>query len=83
LFNKKITDEISRYTKFDLTSFLDSTQMALNQQLNREWMPGVQSFGNISEINLVGIYPLNQFLVLRSNCSGLLSLQVNTGNINF
>lgn len=83
LFNKKITDEISSYTKFDLTSFIDSTQMALNEQLNREWIPGVQSYGNISDINLVGIYPLSQFLVLRSNCNGILSLQINTANINF
>ncbi len=83
LFNKKITDEISSYTKFDLTSFIDSTQMALNQQLNREWMPGIHSYGNISAINLLGIYPLSKFLVLRSNCSGLLSMQINTATINY
>ncbi|HVT86461.1 MAG TPA: DUF4403 family protein [Chitinophagaceae bacterium] len=83
LFNKKITDEISSYTKFDLTSFIDSTQMELNQQLNREWMPGIHSYGNISAINLLGIYPLSKFLVLRSNCSGLLSMQINTATINY
>jgi hypothetical protein len=83
LFNKKITDEISRNTKFDLTSFLDSTQMALNQQLNREWMPGVRSYSNISNMNLIGVYPLSQYLVLRSNCSGLLSMQINSANFNF
>lgn len=83
LFNRKITDEISSYTKFDLSSLIDSSQVKLNQLLNREWMPGIQSYGNISDINLIGIYPLSQYLVLRSKCSGLLSLQINSANINF
>lgn len=83
LFNKKITDEISRYTKFDLSSFIDSSQLKLNQLLNKEWMPGIKSYGNISDINLVGVYPLRQYLILRSKCSGLLSLQINPANISF
>ncbi len=83
LFNRKITDEIGSYTKFDLSAFIDTTRSVLNQQLNREWMKGIRSYGNISDIDLIGIYPMSQFLVLRSNCSGLLSVQVNTANINF
>lgn len=83
LFNKKITDEISSYTKFDLNPIFDSTRNQLNQQLNSEWIPGVHSFGNITKINLVGIYPSNQFLIIRSNCSGFLSMQVNPAYLKF
>lgn len=82
LFNKKITDEISSYSKFDLSSFFDSTRLSLNQQLNQEWMPGISSTGYVSDINLIGIYPLNQYLVLRSKCSGLLSMQIKANAIN-
>lgn len=83
IFNKKITDEISSYSKFDLSSFIDSSQSQLNQLLNKQWIPGVQAYGNISDINLIGIFPLNKNLVLRSKCSGLLSLQINPAEISF
>ncbi|MBS1918739.1 MAG: DUF4403 family protein [Bacteroidetes bacterium] len=83
LFNKKITDELSSYTRFDLTSFLDLTKLNLSQQLNREWMPGIRSYGMISNVNLAGIYPKNQFLVLRSNCTGLLSFKITSERFNF
>lgn len=83
LFNRKITDEISSHTKFDLTSFIDSTRMALTKQLNREWTPGIMSFGVITDINLNDIFPLSRFLVIRSSCKGLLSIQVNAAGFNF
>ena len=60
LFSKRITNEISKYTKFDLTSFIDTAKATINQQLNREWIKGIRSYGNMEEIKLVGIYPLSQ-----------------------
>ena len=78
LFSKKILTEISKYTKYDLTSFIDTAKAGVNQQLNREWVKGIRSYGNIEDIKLVGIYPLSQFLVIRSNCTGLLSVKVET-----
>ena len=78
LFNKKIITEISKYTKYDLTSFIDSAKTGVNQQLNREWVKGIRSTGNIEDIKLIAIYPLSQFLVIRSNCTGLLSVKVES-----
>lgn len=83
LFNKKITEEISSHTKFDLSSFIDSTKFMLMQQLNKVWMPGVKTFGFVSNIDLEGIYPMGQFLVIRIQCKGLLTMQVNTSYLNF
>jgi hypothetical protein len=78
LFNKKIITEISKYTKYDLTSFIDSAKTGVNQQLNREWVKGIRSAGSIEDIKLIAIYPLSQFLVIRSNCTGLLSVKVES-----
>ena len=81
LFNKRITNEISKYTRFDLTSYIDTAKAGINLQLNHEWVKGIRSYGAINDITLLGIYPLSGFLVIRSNCSGDLSVKVE--NINF
>jgi hypothetical protein len=78
LFSKRILTEISQYTKYDLTSYIDTAKAGINQQLNKEWIKGVRSYGNIDDIRLISIFPLSQFLVIRSNCSGRLSVDVES-----
>jgi len=81
LFDKKITKEIGRNAKFELGTYIDSAKLSINKELNRELAKGVKSFGTIRDIALVGIYPMQQHLVIRSNCAGDLSVKVET--INF
>jgi hypothetical protein len=81
LFSRKIINEISKNTRFDLNTYIDSAKTAINQQLNHEWIKGISSAGQINEIQLIGIYPLNQSLVIRSNCSG--NLSVNVESVDF
>jgi hypothetical protein len=78
LFNKKIATEISKYAKYDLTAYIDSAKASINQQLNHEWIKGIRSSGNIDELKLIGIYPIEKFLVIRSNCSGSLAVKVES-----
>ncbi|MBC7948398.1 MAG: DUF4403 family protein [Chitinophagaceae bacterium] len=82
LFSKKITTEISKYTKYDLTAFFDTARVSINEQLNREWIKGIRSYGNIEDIKLIGIYPLSQFLVIRSNSTGILSVKVESAELS-
>jgi Domain of unknown function (DUF4403) len=81
LFDKKITKEISEQARFDLGSYIDTAKTNMNKQLNQEWMKGIRSTGNIKDIKLIGIYPMQKHLVIRSNCSG--SLAVKVESINF
>jgi hypothetical protein len=81
LFDKKITKEITKYARFELGDYIDSAKVNMNLQLNRELVKGVRSFGNIKDIKLIGLYPLQQHLVIRSNCAGELSVKVES--INF
>lgn len=82
LFDKKITKQISQKAKFNLTEYIDSAKTTINKQLNQEWMPGISSYGTIKDINLAGIFPLEQYLIIRSNCSGVLSVKVDATNIS-
>ncbi|MBK5269974.1 MAG: DUF4403 family protein, partial [Bacteroidia bacterium] len=68
LFNKKISNEIERYTRFDLSSYIDSAKVNLNRELNREWEKRIRSYGTIDHMNIEDIYPLNRFLIIRTNC---------------
>lgn len=81
LFSRRIINEISKNTRFDLNTYIDSAKVTINQQLNHEWIKGVSSAGQISDIQLIGIYPLSQSLVIRSNCSG--NLSVNVESVDF
>lgn len=78
LFDKKITKEISEQARFDLGTFIDSAKTSINQELNREWVKGIRSFGNIKNIAIAGIYPMQKHLVIRNNCSGDLSVKVES-----
>ena len=78
LFNRRIINEISRNTRFELASYIDTARNQINEQINREWINGISSQGQIDAIELIGIYPLSQSLVIRSNCSGNLSVRVDS-----
>lgn len=83
LFNKRITNELKKYSRFDLTGYIDTAKTTINQQLNKEWIAGIKSNGKINDIKLVGIYPTSKHLVIRSNCSGDLAVVVESVNLSF
>jgi uncharacterized protein DUF4403 len=83
LFNKRIVNELKKYSRFDLTSYINTALISINQQLNKEWMKGIQSNGRMDEIKIVNFYPLREHLIVRSNCSGTLSVKVDAGSFSF
>jgi hypothetical protein len=78
LFNKRIANEIAKYTRFDLSSYIDSAKVNINKQLNREWVKGIRSYGSMNDIKLIGIYPMKDQLIIRSSCTGDLSIKVES-----
>ncbi len=78
LFDKKITREISKQARFELGSYIDTARATVNQQLNRELIQGIRGSGNINTIDLIGIYPLQQYLVIRSNGEGDFSVKLES-----
>jgi hypothetical protein len=45
---------------FDLTTYIDSAKLSINQQLNQEWIKGISSKGRIDDIQLIGITRLGR-----------------------
>ncbi len=82
LFSKRIINDLKKYTKFDLSTYINSAITTINQQLNKEWTNGIQSKGKMEEIKIVNIYPLREHLVVRSNCNGHLSLKIDAGSFS-
>jgi hypothetical protein len=78
IFDKKITKEISKQARFELGAYIDTAKISINNELNREWAKGIRSYGTIRDISLIGIYPMQQQLIIRSNCAGDLSVKVES-----
>jgi hypothetical protein len=83
LFNKRIINELKKYARFELNSYISTAKGQIGSQLNRELTKGVKSYGQIDDIKLIGIYPLAKDLVIRSNCSGRLSVIVDSIQFSF
>lgn len=83
LFNRRILNEISSYARFDMSYYMDTAMAMINNQLNRELINGVRSYGMMQELKIVGFYPLSDHLVIRSNASGNLLVRVDSIDFAF
>jgi hypothetical protein len=77
LFSNKIVVELKKYTSFDLSTYYDTASLTLNTWLNREWTKGVKGSGTINELKLTAVHALAEHLLIRSNCTGKLSVLVS------
>lgn len=82
LFNKRITNEIAKVSKFDLSHYVDTARALINKQLNGEWIRGIKSNGKINDLKIAGFYPLTEYFIVRSNASGDLMIKVDAMNFN-
>ncbi len=78
IFDKKITKEISKNARFELGAYIDTAKIRINKELNKEWVKGTRSYGSMKDISLIGIYPMQQHLIIRSNCIGELSVKIES-----
>lgn len=83
LFNKRISGELEKYTSFDLSQYYDTASKTMNNWLNREWTRGISGTGSVSELKLTSLYALPEHLLIRSNCTGTLSVLVRELNLKF
>jgi len=83
LFSRRIVNELKKYSRFDLASYISTAISSINHQLNKEWSKGIESSGSMDEIKIVNFYPLREHLIVRSNCSGSLSVKVDAASFSF
>lgn len=77
IFDKKITQVIEKKARFEMKSYFDSAVQVMGMQMNKEWMKGVKSYGQVQNVNIAGIYPLPSQLLIRTTCKGLLGVNVS------
>lgn len=77
LFSKKITSEIEKMAKYDLTALMNDTKNTIQQQFNREFIKGVRGTGNVTEMEIAAIHPREDRLLVRANTKGNLSITVS------
>ena len=77
LLNRRIINELKKYTTFDIQSYTDTLLSKVNTALNREWQKGIFSTGKINSLQIINIYPFKNNLILRCNTKGYLFLRID------
>ncbi len=83
LFNKRIVNELKKYTSFELATYYDTAAATLNNWLNKEWTRGIKGSGSVNNLQLTAVHALPQHLLIRSNCVGQLSVLVSEMDLQF
>lgn len=83
MFNRRIINELMDYTKFDLKSYIDSAKTMISEQLNRDWLPGISSSGQIDELSIISIFPLSNQLFIRGYAQGNLLLKLDASAVSY
>lgn len=77
LFNKKITRELEKYTRFDVSSYEQMLLTKINSEFNREIRKGISIKGLVKTVNIEKIYPFIDQLVVRFGSTGDMEILVN------
>lgn len=83
LFNKRIRNELKKYTSFSLADYYNTAGKTINSWLNKEWTKGIKGMGYVRDLKLVALSALPDHLLIRSNCAGDLSVLVSSVNLSF
>ena len=83
MFSRRITNEIAKYARFDISKYADTAKALINQQLNREWVKGIKNSGFVNDLKIAGLYPLADYFIIRSNASGTLKINVDAFDFKF
>lgn len=77
LFNRRIINTLNHYSAFDITAYTDSLITKANTQFNRQWQKSISTSGAVNTLQITGIYPFMENLILRCNISGELAVRVD------
>ena len=74
LFRNKIRKTIQGKTYLDVSAFLNANKLMIDQQINREWSPGIYSSGILREAKIIGMLVTSQNIQLQVFIAGELKL---------
>jgi Domain of unknown function (DUF4403) len=76
LFDKRIINELKKYTHFELAEYLKTFRNKINEQLTRQLSTGIYSNGSVNRLQVMGIYALGTHLLVRCNAGGRMNILV-------
>jgi hypothetical protein len=79
LFRNKIRKTIQGKSYLDINALLNANKPIIDQQLNREWAPGIFSSGYIKDAKIIGMLVTRQNIQLQVFISG--ELRILGGNL--
>ncbi len=77
LFNDKITQTIRKYSIYNLSDLLKDASVKLEKELNRKIDDKTVLGGKMNVIQVAGIYPLADELLIRTNLQGNIRLSID------
>jgi len=83
LFNRKIINELNKYSSFDINAYSDSLIAKINSQLNRQLQKGVSSTGKVNTLQIVEIYPFKDNFILRCSSKGEMAIRIDDFDYSF
>ncbi|MFT3704062.1 MAG: DUF4403 family protein [Agriterribacter sp.] len=83
LFNKRIINELNKYSTFNITAYSDSLLSKVNVQINRQLQKGVSSTGKVNILQVVDIYPFKENFILRCNTKGEMAIRIDSFDYAF
>ena len=78
LFNRKIINELNKYSKFNLNDYTKAFLERANVEMNRQLASGVYASGSLQALQVINIYPFTEHLVIRCNATGELAIRIES-----
>ncbi len=78
LFKKRIRKELTKYTSYNFSSYIDTAKTYLTKMLNRSLTEGIEASGNVSDIRPLQLEVLPGFLFIRVKAKGAASIKVKS-----
>lgn len=83
LFNRKIINELNKYSSFDITAYSDTLLAKINGQINRQLQKGVFSTGRVNTLQIIDIYPFKENFILRCGSKGEMAIRIDAFDYSF
>ena len=74
LFRNKIRKTLQGKSYLDISALLNTNKSAIDQQMNREWIPNLHSVGHLQEAKLIGLLVTSQNIQMQVFINGELRL---------
>jgi len=76
IYNDKIVNILREKTKFNLTSFLETSRKKIQKEMNRDVGEHAHVDAKLRQLNIEAVYPLKDKLVLRALAKGEFSVKL-------